>query len=320
MLLEARDSYRKNKDAVDEILDRYDLKWLVKKNQLISIEGEITDSYGIFRQDNGMWMGTVKSAYIPKQNRDFIAAVYEAGKELDLEISHAETLGKGKKVFALLKLPPTPQGWGRNIMAINSHDGMNSIQFGSCFDFGGNIWNKIYPHDMKMLRHNRYIDDGRTVDICKKMIALSIESDEKITHNLNVFTKIPSSLEIVNRLFSRAFSIPYEDVIEGKMSPVKAKYMYGLGKSLSNEIDKYGSNLFSVLSGFVGYNTHFHKSKRKLHKDYMYVGRGYAINSLVYHEIIRWLMRTDFRDELEIPSNYRVWGKKKEENQTTETQ
>jgi hypothetical protein len=50
------------------LLEATGLNWSVNKAELFSAEGLQTESFGIFRNDNSQWLGTVGKKYVPMQN------------------------------------------------------------------------------------------------------------------------------------------------------------------------------------------------------------------------------------------------------------
>ena len=122
-------------ERVFDILENTKTNWSVKKLPLVSaVDGLATDSYGIFRNDNNKWLGTVKDRYEPMQNAKLIELLVQASEMLNLEITKGGMLNNGSKVFYQMQLQDEhigKSGVKRFLTAANSHDGSSSIAFGT---------------------------------------------------------------------------------------------------------------------------------------------------------------------------------------------
>ena len=73
--------------------------WTAEKKQLISIDGNATESFGVFRSDDGQWLGTVKDRYKPMQNATLVELLVEAAGTLDLNLTSGGIFKNGSRVF-----------------------------------------------------------------------------------------------------------------------------------------------------------------------------------------------------------------------------
>ena len=90
---------------IEKILIETNLGWDVKKENLISENGLITPSAGIFRTDTDKWLGTTSQKYTPYQNSELVLTIHIAGQKLNLKIVGGGENFDGKRVYLLLELP-----------------------------------------------------------------------------------------------------------------------------------------------------------------------------------------------------------------------
>lgn len=121
-----------------EAIKLANLDYEVRKEQLVHPRtGEPLDStFGIFRSDNDVFLGTVGERYTPIQNRfmfEFMDAILSADNKAHYET--AGVLGKGEKVFMLANLTDEFDLHGSGdkhkayLAGVGSHDGSSSTRF-----------------------------------------------------------------------------------------------------------------------------------------------------------------------------------------------
>jgi phage/plasmid-like protein (TIGR03299 family) len=82
------------------------LDWTIRKEQLFSKNKVAVSAYGLFRDDNNIFLSTVGNRYTPIQNRDaftFVDALVEAEK--GCHYITAGALGNGETIWCLAELP-----------------------------------------------------------------------------------------------------------------------------------------------------------------------------------------------------------------------
>ena len=120
-------------EKVFQVLEATGLNWTVNKKELVSVDGLTTESYGMFRNDNQKWLGTVGNRYEPYQNHSLVSNMVDITNEVGLDINRGGTLGDGKKVYLQAKLPEDVvgnSGIKRWLTTTNSHDGTSAITLG----------------------------------------------------------------------------------------------------------------------------------------------------------------------------------------------
>jgi hypothetical protein len=81
-----------------ELLESTKTNWTVNKEPLVTNEGLKTESFGIFRNDNNQWLGTVGKQYEPVQNFEIAETLIATTDELS-NSHRGGLLHNGKKVF-----------------------------------------------------------------------------------------------------------------------------------------------------------------------------------------------------------------------------
>ena len=78
-----------------ELLERTNLNWSVNKEPLTTLDGLKTESYGLFRNDNEKWLGTVGNRYEVYQNASLAEVMVKASKGLVNPEYHSRGAFKG---------------------------------------------------------------------------------------------------------------------------------------------------------------------------------------------------------------------------------
>ena len=103
-------SNEQTSEKVFEILEATGLNWTVNQIPLISksedakLNNLATNSSGIFRNDNGSWLGTVSEKYTPYQNHQLAETIVMASEGFGLDVNRGGTLGGGRKVYLQTEL------------------------------------------------------------------------------------------------------------------------------------------------------------------------------------------------------------------------
>lgn len=124
-------------NQIQTALNRGHINFRVSKLPLVSPinQKEIPNQFGLFREDNGDFLGTCKNRYIIRQNREIfetIKPILADGKT----ITHAGQLDSGGRVFLAVESASfdiNGESFDNYLTIITSHDGSNKLTFGiSC--------------------------------------------------------------------------------------------------------------------------------------------------------------------------------------------
>jgi len=91
-----------NADAVATLLDKYNLRWEVSKQQLLLPSGEDTGFFGIVREDTRKTFATCKEGYVPYQNSELAELLIRISEKTGYDINSGGQFKGGGKVFMQL--------------------------------------------------------------------------------------------------------------------------------------------------------------------------------------------------------------------------
>ena len=117
-----------------ELLTASKTDWTVAKKPLFGPEGEPTNGFGIFREDNGRCLGLVGSKYTITQNSEVIEMLMDAAGTLNIPAVRGGALGMGERIYYQFQLPEVTIGGSKNmryLTGLTAHDGLTKIGFGA---------------------------------------------------------------------------------------------------------------------------------------------------------------------------------------------
>lgn len=287
-------SNEQTSEKVFEILEATGLNWTVNQIPLISKSEDVklnnlaTNSSGIFRNDNGSWLGTVSEKYTPYQNHQLAETIVMASEGFGLDVSRGGTLGGGRKVYLQTELKTEFIGKSdvkRYITALNSHNGTSSIGFGSSNTVVvcQNTFYKAY-RDINKFRHTASASDR--IKLAMLDLRRAIELDEKLMKNFKIMSETPLNDEIFANILKKCFDAD-KNAKTSDTSTQKVKQLQAVNTAISTELDLEGATLWGLFNGVTRYTNHYTKSKDK--QEYVMVGGGYQTNLLAYEEIMAWI-------------------------------
>ena len=281
-------------EKIFEVLEQAKLNWKVNQVQLISkstdekLNNLQTESYGIFRNDNGLWLGTVSEKYTPYQNEQLAETIVLASEGIGLDVTRGGLLSDGKKVYLQCELKQEYIGKSaikRFITALNSHNGSTSIGFGSSNTVVvcENTFYKAYKNINKF-RHTASAKDR--IKLAMADLRNAIQMDEKLMHNFKIMSDTPYIDEVMARIFKNCFDINL-DIPKREISTQKIKQTEMVSKAIATEIEIEGKTLWGVFNGITRYTNHYTAPKNK--EEYIMTGGGYKTNLVAYDTIMAWI-------------------------------
>jgi phage/plasmid-like protein (TIGR03299 family) len=117
-----------------ELLEKSNTNWTVSKRPLFGPNGEPTDGFGVFRDDNDHCLGLVKSKYTITQNHEIAELLQEAAAVVDIKAVRGGTLGNGQKIYYQFELPKVTIGGSSNLRyltGLSGNDGLTKTAFGA---------------------------------------------------------------------------------------------------------------------------------------------------------------------------------------------
>ena len=265
-----------------EILDNTKTNWLVEKRALYDQHGNQSNTFGIYRTDNNICLGTVGSRYVPTQNHETLDMLLEASSTLNLELKHGGLLENGKKIyyhFPIAEVEIGKSSLKRYITALNSHDGSSPIGFGLT---NVNVYcsNTFYQalKDLTKVKHTssskdklkKIVEDFRNGLIAEEVL---IETMIQLSN-----TTIPDQLDDDFIL----------SIIGGSSDTTKTKNRISLLKQAINvEKEYHGDNAYALFNGFTRYTNHLISYDSTDDKTKSIIsGVAYNINNKAFTEIV----------------------------------
>lgn len=118
----------------EELLSASKTDWTVEKRPLFGPNGEPTNGFGIFRQDNDRCLGLVGSKYTITQNHEVVEMLMDAAGSVNIPAVRGGSLGMGERIYYQFQLPEVTIGGSKNLRyltGLTAHDGLTKIGFGA---------------------------------------------------------------------------------------------------------------------------------------------------------------------------------------------
>lgn len=272
-----------------QLLEHTGLMWSVKKEPLFTGEGIRTESFGIIRQDNQQWLGTVGNQYECFQNWDLAETIIQAAEGLG-DRFRGGLIGCGDKVFVQVALQDehvANDTIKRYITALNSHDGSTSIGFGSS--------NTVVVCQNTFMRSYREISKFRHTTNSKQRIELAAQDlraaiikDEKLMDSYKRMSEEP----INKKLFGDVVKIMFgEDlsVDKSEVSSRKANQIKDFNVTLQKELASHGETLWGLFNAVTYYENHLRVKKDDQKDKHIMIGGGYRRMNTTFDEIMAYV-------------------------------
>ena len=276
---------------VFEILEKTNLNWSVRKEDLITASGLQTPNAGVFRNDTNEWLGTVSKKYTPYQNDDLITTIVEASSYIGLNIEKGGTINNGKKVYVQLSLPDEYIGNSsvkRYITGLNSHNGLSSIAFGSTNTVMAcqNTFLKVYS-ELQKFRHTSTASEKVKAAVME--MKNTIMQDNNLMETFKLMSSIDLKDEAISNVMLNCFGVDL-DSNQSKVSSRKVKTIETISKSIETEIQLEGKTLWGLFNGITRFTNH-HATTPEKSNDYIMNGQGYLTNLKGYNTIMDWITK-----------------------------
>lgn len=292
-------------EKVFELLEKTGLNWSVNRLPLISKEeGYTTDSYGIFRNDNNVHLGTVGARYIEMQNATLATTLVKASEGINLKMDRGGQLNGGAKIYLQAELPEEKIGNGgvkRMITALNSHDGSTSIAFGSTSTvvICQNTFYRAYG-ELQKFRHTASAE--KRIEIAMHDLRITMEMDQKLMNSFKQLADMPMQDEIVQRVINKMFSIDVDKDTKD-VSTRKKNQVIAFGNAVNKSIREQGKTVWALFNGVTYYTNHMQgHTSEEAKTNYIMSGGGYDIANKSFNEIMKWVEENTVKDKVFINS------------------
>ena len=276
-----------------ELLERTNLNWSVNKEPLTTLDGLKTESYGLFRNDNEKWLGTVGNRYEVYQNASLAEVMVKASKGLvNPETILGGLLRGGKKIYLQIPLEDEQiesDTVKRYITALNSHDGSTSIAFGSSNTVVvcSNTFHKTYK-ELHKFRHTESAE--RQVEKAQQQLRAAILKDNSLMEDYKKMTEhnIDLSLfgDIVQKLFKVELSASSKDV-----STRTKNKIVDFKRVVESQLASHGETLWGLFNGVTYFTNHTETKGKNFSekKEHLITGGGYRKNLMTFNEIMAFI-------------------------------
>jgi hypothetical protein len=275
---------------VFEILEKTNLNWSVRKEDLITTTGLLTPNSGIFRNDNNEWLGTTSKKYEPFQNASMVETIVEASEHIGLEITRGGSLSKGKLVYLQMELKEEFIGNSavkRYVTTLNSHNGKHSVAFGSTNQvvLCQNTYFKVYQ-ELQKFRHNSSAMEKLKIAINE--LTNTIQEDVILMETFKLMDSVKVTDKAVEDLIQSCFGIDINNAPENKRNLEKYNNII---KCVDAELELEGRSMWGLFNSVTRYTNHYGSlnSKSKDKEEYVMKGAGYETNVLAYNNIVKFI-------------------------------
>jgi phage/plasmid-like protein (TIGR03299 family) len=284
-------------ERVFDFIEATGLNWTVNKEPLISEVGsKKTSSFGLFRNDTGAHLDTVKGRYEVFQNHELAENVITATDQLDLTATRGGVLNSGRHVYLQAELPEEFIGKSalkRWITGLNVHGG-GSVAFGS-----SNVvvvcQNTFYRAfgDLSKFRHTATVQDR--VKEFVKAIRQAMGLERREIEVFKTMADVPFKEEIMARLMAACFDLDLNKK-QSEMTERSKTKTNSIITAVEAEVVTEGPTLWGLFNGITRYTNHVAANRGKKEKtpeellSYVMVGEGYEVNLKAYKTIHAWLL------------------------------
>tara|TARA_R110000744_G_scaffold116898_1_gene218477 strand:- start:1426 stop:2301 length:876 start_codon:yes stop_codon:yes gene_type:complete len=280
-----------NEEKVFQVLQETGLNWSVNKEALISNDGKATESFGIFRNDNNQWLGTVGNRYEPYQNAKLVTNMVDIASEVGLNIDRGGMLASGKKVYLQAQLPEEVvgnSGIKRWLTTTNSHDGTSAITLG----FSNMVIacsNSFHAASKSSNRYRHSINADSNIQDNVKQIKYTLANEMKLIETFKAMQSTDIRDEAVDKTVRALFNISL-DTMQDDISTRKRNQVETFSNNLVTEINTHGKTMWSLFNAVTRYTNHEASPKEENAKlQYLMDGTGFKLGNIGYTEIMKFV-------------------------------
>lgn len=287
------------KQTIEEILIKTNLNWDVKKENLVSETGLITPNAGMFRMDNDEWLGTTSKKYTPYQNSELVLTIHVAGSKLNMKIVGGGENYGGKRVYLLLELPDEFIGNSqikRYVTAVNYHNGLGSVGFGSTNKIQNATSNGVYSNNFFRLysnlgtfRHCSSVNERISIAINKLFQSIKEDNEMMTMFNLMAQTKLEDSL--LADVMKACYGVDLNNS-QSNLSTRQFNKITAVSNCVTAEVKNQENTIWGLFNGILRSTEQF-TPKSATKDDFYMAGQGYSINMKAYNTIYEYLSQNN---------------------------
>jgi phage/plasmid-like protein (TIGR03299 family) len=271
-----------------ELLSDTKTTWGVTKKPLACPDGYPTESFGIYRNDNNKWLGTVGKTYEMMQNATLAENIIEASMDISEKFRGGELYG-GKKVYYQAQLLDTQianDTIKRYITGLNSHDGSSSIGFG----FTNTVvvcQNTFYMAMKEVNRFRHSASAQQRVELAREEIRRVLKAESSLMDNYKRMADTKINTAVTKKVIADLFKFSEEDFDKETkdFSTKKVNDIAKFSKILESELNSHGQTLWGLFNA-VTWKTNHQDVKEDKGLENVMVGSGYRKNLNAYNIIV----------------------------------
>ena len=277
-----------------DLLTETKTNWGVTKKPLFCGDGNPTESFGIYRNDNNLWLGTVGKTYEIMQNSTLAENIIEASMDISNKFRGGELYG-GKKVYYQAQLQDAQianDTIKRYITGLNSHDGSTSIGFG--FTNTVVICQNTFYMAMKEVNRFRHSSSAQQrVELAREEIRRTLKAESGLMENYKRMADTKMSVAVTKKVIADLFNMSEEDFDKDvkDVSTKKINDMAKFNNILEAELQSHGKTLWGLFNA-VTWKTNHQDVKQGKSLENVMVGAGYRKNLNAYNIIVDSLPKT----------------------------
>jgi len=271
-----------------ELLTDTKTNWGVTKKPLTCPDGYPTESFGIYRNDNNKWLGTVGKQYELMQNSTLAENIIEASMDISEKFRGGELYG-GKKVYFQAQLSDTQianDTIKRYVTGLNSHDGSSSIGFG--FTNQVVVCQNTFHIAMKDVSRFRHTSSAQQrVELARQEINRMLKIESGLMDNYKRMADTKINTAVTKRVIADLFGFNEED-FDKETKDFSTKKINDISKFkeiLDSELSSHGQTLWGLFNA-VTWKTNHQDVKDNKSLENVMVGSGYRKNLNAYNIIV----------------------------------
>lgn len=278
-------------EKVFQVLEATGLNWTVNKKELVSVDGLTTESFGMFRNDNSEWLGTVGKRYEPYQNHQLVSNMVDITNEVGLDVTRGGTLSGGSKVYLQASLPDDivgNSGIKRWLTTTNSHDGTSAITLGysnmviACS-------NSFHAASKGSNRYRHTINADTNIQDNVEQIKATLANEMKLIETFKAMQSTDIKDEAIDKTVRALFSIGL-DTNQDDISTRKRNQVETFSDNLVTEINTHGKTMWSLFNAVTRYTNHEASPiDDDAKNNYLMNGGGFKLNNIGYNEIMKFV-------------------------------
>jgi phage/plasmid-like protein (TIGR03299 family) len=287
-----------NIDNVADMLDKYRLRWTVKKEPLQLPDGIPSGFHGVVRQDTRKTLATCKEGYETYQNAELAELLLRICERTGYNIYNGGSFNGGAKVFLQLETDQIIKGLGDNkttvkgyVTGINSHDLSTGLNWGCtnetlCCE---NQFSRIVRSLKHKFRHTVNMRDK--IEESLKNIDL-VEKEQ--TSIFDKFIKLAERPVKKDHIAQIVKSVTKVDINKTEAEAEKDYSTYARNRttelltSISKEMSYKGETLWGLFSGVTHYTSHVLPVPKRdnARKESKYTGGALTVDNEAFTTIL----------------------------------